>query len=56
MNTDETSKNEYIAKVRMIKTQKDEINNVKSEVSDIKSEMQEIKQLLVQLLGKGSNG
>jgi hypothetical protein len=56
MNIDETSKNEYIAKVRMLKIQKDEINTVKSEVVDIKSEMQEIKQLLSQLLGKNSNG
>ncbi len=56
MNTDENSKNEYYAKVRMLKTQKDEINKVKSEMLDIKDDMAEIKYMLSKLLKEGSNG
>lgn len=36
--------------------QKDEINKVRQEMDIIKNEMSEIKQLMLQLLGKGSNG
>jgi hypothetical protein len=56
INTDDTSKNEYYVKARMLKTQKDEINIVKSEIASIKEDMNEIKSLMVQLLEKGSNG
>jgi hypothetical protein len=56
MNTDSESKNEYLAKVRMLKTQKDEINTVKQEIADIKEDMGEIKQLMLQLLDKNKNG
>jgi hypothetical protein len=56
MNTDENSKNEYYAKVRMLKTQKDEINKVKSEMLGIKDDMAEIKYMLSKLLKEGSNG
>jgi hypothetical protein len=55
-NQDLTAKNEYLLKVKMIKTQKEEINNVKSEMSQIKNEISEVKELLIQLLGKGRNG
>lgn len=54
-NVDMASKNEYLSKVRMMKTQKDEINTIKSEVNSIKKDMSEIKELLGQLLSKGSN-
>ena len=53
---DNTEKNEYQAKLRMVKVQKEEINKVKTEISGIKSDITEIKDLLQQLLGKGSNG
>lgn len=56
INTDNTEKNEYYSKVRMIKTQKDEINTVKTEIAGIKEDMEEIKQLMLKLLDKGSNG
>jgi hypothetical protein len=51
--TDNTEKNEYYAKLRLVKMQKDEINKVKSEIDCIKSDMSEIKSLLQQLLIKG---
>ena len=51
--TDDTEKNEYYARLRLIKNQKEEINKVKSELDCIKSDMCEIKSLLQQLLSKG---
>ncbi len=48
-NRDLTGKNEYMMKVKMLKTQKEEINILRSEIS-------EIKNLLKQLLEKGTNG
>jgi hypothetical protein len=56
INTDNTARNEYYAKVRMLKTQKQEINTVKEEIAGIKNDMVEIKQLMLKLLEKGSNG
>jgi hypothetical protein len=53
MPTDNTEKNEYYAKLRLVKIQKDEINKVKSEIDCIKLDMCEIKSLLQQLLIKG---
>jgi hypothetical protein len=55
-NIDVASKNEYYAKLNLIKTQKEEINTIRSEVVSIKNDMQQIKELLGQLLGKGTNG
>jgi predicted ATPase with chaperone activity len=55
IDTDMASKNEYLAKVRMLQTQKEEINKVKSEIADVKGDLQVIKQLMTQLLSKGSN-
>ena len=56
LNTDESAKNEYLTKVKLLKTQKEEINTIKSEVTSVKKDMLEIKQLLHKLLEKGSNG
>jgi hypothetical protein len=56
INTDTQQKNDYQSKVRMLKTQKEEINIVKSEIEGIRNEMSEIKQMLTQLLSKGLNG
>ena len=56
LNTDINEKNEYLSKVKLLKTQKEEINIVKSEVAAIKEDMSEIKLLLSKLLEKGSNG
>ena len=49
---DNTPKNDYQAKLRMVKVQKEEINKVKSEIEDIKNDVGEIKTLLQQLIGK----
>jgi hypothetical protein len=51
--TDNTEKNEYYARLKLVKNQKEEINKVKSELDCIKSDMCEIKSLLQQLLSKG---
>jgi hypothetical protein len=53
INTDQNAKNEYYNKVRMMQTQKDEINKVKSEIDSIKNDVGDIKQMLKQLLEKG---
>jgi hypothetical protein len=50
INTDNTEKNEYYSKLRLLKNQKDEINNVKAEMANIKSDVADIKQLLMKLL------
>jgi hypothetical protein len=47
MNTNTAEKNEYQTKVRMLKTQKDEINTVKKEMDSIKQDMRDIKELLL---------
>jgi ribosomal 30S subunit maturation factor RimM len=54
--TDNAEKNEYYAKLRVVKNQKEEINKVKSEMDDIKNDVIEIKFLLKQLIGKNTNG
>ena len=52
MPVDSTEKNEYYAKVQMMKLQKTEINNLKQEINGIKNDVSEIKSLLCQLIGK----
>jgi len=47
MNTNTAEKNEYQTKVKMLKTQKDEINTVKKEIDSIKQDMRDIKELLL---------
>lgn len=49
INTDMNAKEEYLIKSKIIKAQKEEINNLKAEIS-------EVKNLLKQLLEKGTNG
>jgi hypothetical protein len=55
INTDETSRNDYLAKVNMVKLQKQEINIVKAEIQNVKDDVKEIKQLLLKLM-ENSNG
>ena len=54
INTDNTEKNEYYSKIRLLQNQKSEINNVKEEITNIKSDIADIKNLLVKLL-EGTN-
>jgi BMFP domain-containing protein YqiC len=51
-NTDDVSRNEYYAKVQMLKTQKQEINTLKSEMESIKGDVSEIKQMMLKLMEK----
>lgn len=54
INTDVTEKNEYIAKVRMLQSQKSEINNIRdefrNELSELNKEIQELKDILLKIL------
>jgi len=54
INTDDVSRNEYYSKVRMLKTQKDEINTVKAEIAGIKDDVNEIKHLMLKLLERNN--
>jgi gluconate kinase len=49
-STDYSERNEYFLKVRLLKTQKQEINKLNDEISTIRSDMSEIKQLLAELI------
>ena len=53
VNNDVNGLEEYKAKRRLMKNQKEEINRVKSEIKDVKDELQEIKSLMLRLLDKG---
>lgn len=50
-NMDPAARNEYYAKVELLKRQKSEINTIKNEVDSLKIDLCEIKSLLSQLLG-----
>ena len=52
INTDNQVKNEYYEKLRMLKSQKEEINTVKTEIETMKSDINDIKNLMVKLLEK----
>ncbi len=52
-NNDINGLEDYKAKRRLLKNQKEEINRVKSEIKDVKDELQEIKSLMLRLLDKG---
>lgn len=56
INIDRNTKEEYFNKSKMIKQQKEEINNIKTEISSLKSDVTDIKDMLKQLIGKGRNG
>ncbi len=56
INNDSSAREDYLMKSKILKSQKEEINNIRIEVSSIKNDIDEIKKLLVQLLGKGTNG
>jgi hypothetical protein len=51
-NTDTAAKDEYYNKLRLLKSQKQELNMVKEEIDSVRFEMSEIKQLLQQLINK----
>lgn len=51
-NIDVTAKNDYISKMHMIISQKEELNSVREEIDSIKTDMVDIKSLLTKLLEK----
>ncbi|CAB4221978.1 hypothetical protein UFOVP1655_3 [uncultured Caudovirales phage] len=53
INTNDNAKNEYYNKVKLLTTQKQELNTVKSEIDNIKNDISEIKQLMLAILNKG---
>jgi hypothetical protein len=53
MSTDNTERNEYYSKLRVIKKQKEELNGLKTEINNLKDDMADIKNLLHQLIKKG---
>lgn len=55
INKDNSARDEYLSKVRMMNHQKEEINKMKVEISSIKEDIGEIKDILRQII-KGSNG
>jgi hypothetical protein len=55
LNVNNSEKNDYLSKARLLKTQKEQINTVKAEIDEVKSDVAEIKMLLRKLL-EGANG
>jgi len=53
MPTDNLEKNEYMAKLRLVKSQKEEINTLKQEINSIREDVVDIKNLLRELIVKG---
>lgn len=53
INKDASARDEYYAKARLLKVQKDEINSMKADISSLREDIGEIKDILRQLLGKG---
>lgn len=56
INNNDSEREEYYNKVRILQNQKEEINKVKSEIRSIKDDIGEIKMLMKSLLDKGSHG
>ena len=52
INQDYAARDEYRAKVKMMTSNKNEINKLNNEITDMKSELSEIKDLMKQLLLK----
>jgi len=52
INQDYAARDEYQAKVKMLTTQKTEINRIDTEIGQMKQDLSEIKNLLIQLNSK----
>jgi len=50
INTDNSVKEEYYNKARILSAQKEQINKVNHEISELRSELGDIKSLLQQLI------
>lgn len=56
INRDTNGLQEYQNKRNFLAAQRQEINNMKSDIDEVKTDIGEIKQLLLQLIGRNSNG
>jgi hypothetical protein len=56
INRDSNGLQEYQNKRNFLAAQRQEINNMKLDIADVKNDLKEIKQLMLQLIGKNSNG
>jgi len=56
VNRDSSGLQEYQNKRNFLATQRQEINNMKNDMIEVKKDISEIKQLMLQLIGKNSNG
>ena len=52
INTDNTARNEYYEKVRLAKSQKEQINKMNADISDLRNDIGQIKQLIQLLVNK----
>jgi hypothetical protein len=52
INVDNTAKNEYYEKVRLAKSQKEQINKMNADISDLRNDIGQIKQLIQLLVNK----
>jgi hypothetical protein len=52
INTDNSARNEYYEKVRLAKSQKEQINKMNADISDLRNDIGQIKQLIQLLVNK----
>ena len=52
INVDNTAKNEYYEKVRLAKSQKEQINKMNADITDLRNDIGQIKQLIQLLVNK----
>ena len=52
INVDNNAKNEYYEKVRLAKSQKEQINKMNADISDLRNDIGQIKQLIQLLVSK----
>ena len=52
INVDNTARNEYYEKVRLAKSQKEQINKMNADISDLRNDIGQIKQLIQLLVNK----
>lgn len=55
INSNQSEKEEYYNRVRIMKRQKEELNELKVEINQVKEDVSELKSLILMLLEKNSN-
>lgn len=50
LNYDSSAMNEYLAKAKMLKTQREEISKINNEIDSLKTDIKDIKGMLIQIL------